>query len=278
MSFPIIINQANATNNYTYTYTFPTNVDFKSKELCLDRVSLYYSWYSISSSMNNNQFQLIIPTSTTNLTIDVKIDDGTYEIEKLNQFLQNIFIANNLYLVNNTDGSYKYFGEFITNPNAYKVQFNAYPIKTYSGYTAASGMTFPATDKTLQLVINNSNFGRIIGFSPGTYPAGMSGTNYTVLSDMIPQVAPVSGVYIAVSCVDNPYMPDSRVIGQLTTKGVQFGSLIESKENYQAWVPCVQSIRRSVTIEFLTQNLTPLPLLDTDLTLILRIREKPSKE
>lgn len=273
MSDPVYINKSNSVNNYTYKFQLPRNVDFSKKQVMVEKVSIYYSWFSISSLLNNNQLKLVVPTSGADLNLTITIPDGTYSAETLNQMIQNTaFIPNNLYLINNTDGSYKYFGEFIENPQSYAIQWNSFPLKTFTGYTSA-GMTFPATPKTMILNINNSKFGDIIGFSPALYPATMSLVNYSVISDKIPQVSPVSSVYLSVSVASNEMMPNSNVIFSFTTKGTQYGSLVEASNYLAEWSNCIQGTRSDITIQFLTQDMTPLPIRDTDLTCILRIKQ-----
>lgn len=272
MSDPVFINKNNAVSNYTYKFQLPRNVDFSKKQVMVEKVSMYYSWFSISSLLNNNQFKLVVPTSGADLNITVTIPDGTYSTQTLNEMLQNqAFIPNNLYLINNTDGTYKYFGEFIDNESAYAIQWNAFPIKSYTGYTSA-GMTFPATAKTMILNINNSNFGDIIGFTPALYPAVMSTVNYSVISSKVPQVSAISAVYVSVSVASNEMMPNSNVIFAFTSKGTQFGSLIEANNFLGEWSNCIQGNRSDITVQFLTQDMTPLPIRDTDLTCVLRIK------
>lgn len=52
-------NVVSGTNNSRYLYKFPGPVGFKNNEIALASVSMYYSWYSISSSINNNKFQYV---------------------------------------------------------------------------------------------------------------------------------------------------------------------------------------------------------------------------
>lgn len=273
MSDAIYINKTNAVNNYTYKFILPRNVDFSKKQVLVEKVSMYYSWFSISSLLNNNQVSFTVPTSTTDLTINITIPDGTYSAQTLNEMIQNeVFIPNNLYLINDTDGSYKYFGEFIENPSAYAIQWNAFLIKAYTGYTSA-GMTFPGTPKTMILNINNSNFGDVIGFSPGLYPAVFDTSNYSVISDKVPEVSSVSSIYLSVSVATNELMPNSNVIFSFTSRATEFGAIIEANNYLAEWSRCIQGTRSEIVIQFLTQDMIPLPIRDTNLTVAVRLKD-----
>ncbi len=273
MSDSIFINSTHAVNNYTYKYQLPRNVDFGTKQIMVEKVSMYYSWFSISSLLNNNQFNLVVPTSGADLNLTITIPDGTYTDVQLNEMIQNeAFIPNNLYLTKDADPTiYKYFGEIVQNPTSYALQWNAFLIQPVTGYTTA-GMTFPATPKTMILNVSNEGFGNIIGFNTGLYPAVMSLVDYSVLGNKLGQLSPVSSVYVSVSVATNELANNSNVIFGFSSKGTDYGSIIEANNFLSEWSNCVQSTRSDITIQFLTQNLTPLPIIDTELTCVLRVK------
>ena len=47
-------------------------------------MSLYYSWFSITPQLNNNQFTFNFPNGAGNTTYTVNITSGTYTVEQLN--------------------------------------------------------------------------------------------------------------------------------------------------------------------------------------------------
>ena len=59
----IVLNQNNLVpdgQNNKLVYKFPNSVLFKNNSIAVSSVSMYYSWFNISSIYNNNKFTTII--------------------------------------------------------------------------------------------------------------------------------------------------------------------------------------------------------------------------
>lgn len=276
-SYPIILNQNDAVSNNVYRYKFPSAVDFNDVEVALSDISIYYSWRSITSSYNNNKFSFTFPGSTST-TYNITLEDGTYTASDLNNYLQFFCIQNNLYLINNTTGDFKYYISIVENASQYALEVISYPVGTSlpSGYSAPAGHPgFPATNARPQLIINNEGFSQIIGFSLGTYPPTATGsTVYSKTSDITPQLSPVQSVIILLDAVINPFATNSGVIGTINSKGTQYGSLISYNSPEYTWLKCQQGQRQEITIRFVDQNFRPLDILDTNLTVRLLLKKK----
>lgn len=275
MSFPIILNSSNAYNTNTFQYDFGSVVDMTDMEIALGSISMYYSWESINGSYNNNKFGLIFPNGAGTTSYTITIPDGTYSISDLNAYLKYWFISQNLYITNDTTNDITIYAEFVENAPEYAVNLVLHPLPTSTpaGYTNA-GITWPtSTNKTPQFVINNSGFGSIIGFANATYPSSPATSITTFTSTMTPQVSPVQSVIMLLDCAYNPYTRDSSVIHTFSSKGVQYGSLIDSSPYQLAWVPLQQGMRQMITIRFVDQNFRPLQIIDNNLVIKLLIRE-----
>jgi hypothetical protein len=275
-SFPIIINSSNAINSNTYQYDFGSVVDMTNFEIALGSVSLYYSWESINGSYNNNTFGIIFPSGSTTVAYNITIPDGTYSATDLNNYLRYWFISQGLYITNNTTGDITVYAEIQENAPEYAINLVVYPLPTSlpSGYTNGGGITFPTTTSSPQFVINNGNFGNIIGFDIGTYPAVPATTTTTSVSTKTPQVSPVQSVIMMLDAAYNPYTKDSAVIHTFSSKGVQYGSLIDSSPYQLCWVPLQQGMRQQITVRFTDQSFRPLQIIDTNLVIKLHIRKK----
>ena len=57
----------------------------------------------------------------------------------------------------------------------------------------------------MQIVINDNNFTKIIGFNAGTYPPTVQTTNKSYISDFTPQVNPISAIVITNNLVKQKY-------------------------------------------------------------------------
>lgn len=275
-SFPIILNSSNVVNSNTYQYDFGSVVDMDNMEIALGSLSMYYSWESINGSYNNNKFGLLFPNGAGMSSYTLTIPDGTYSVDDLNNYLRYWFISQNLYITNNTTGTITVYAEFKENAPEYALNLVVYPLPTSTpaGYTNA-GITWPTSTKTPQFVINNTGFGSIIGFANGTYPASPATVLTTITSTTTPQVSPVQSVILLLDAAYNPYTRDSSVIHTFSSKGVQYGSLIDSSPYQLCWVPLQQGMRQTITLRFVDQNFRPLGIIDPNLVIKLMIRKRP---
>ena len=277
-SFPLILTQSNKVNNSTYTYNFPYTVDLSNFELALANVSLYYSWFSITPQLNNNQFTFNFPNGASNTTYTVNITSGTYTVEQLNNFLEYFMFNNGLYLTNTATGELTYYLQILENENAYKIQIISYPLPTSlpSGFTNAGGIVFPTTSRQPQFIVPNTDFVNLIGFSAGTYPATQNSSTYTVNGDLVPQISGgIQSVIMNCNVVNNKYSStNSQSIHVLTSAGVPFGGLIVSEPNEYNFVPSGISSTSNITITFTDNYNRPLEIQDPNLTIKLLLKEK----
>lgn len=274
-SYPIIFNQSNSVNSNTYTYSFGSNVDMNDMEIALGDLSIYYSWQSINNFYNNNKFSLLFPNGAGMTTYNLTIPNGTYSATDLNNYLKYWFIQNNLYITNNTTGDITVYAEFQENAPQYSINLVVYPLPTSTpaGFTNA-GITWPTTVKTPQFIINNSGFGDIVGFDLATYPVAPAAVVTTSVSTKTPQISPVQSVIVMLDAAYNPYSQDSSCIHTFSSKGVQYGSLIQTTPPELSWVPMQQGSRQTITLRFVDQTFRPLQIIDTNLTAKLMLRKR----
>ena len=89
---------------------------------------------------------------STSIDVSVVIPDGFYDATSLNYFLQNVCIANDLYLTDSTgSGINTYFLEVLQNSTYYGFQINIYPLPQ----KMPSTLTYPAG--AAWTLLNNSN-------------------------------------------------------------------------------------------------------------------------
>jgi hypothetical protein len=278
--YPIIINGNSLVSdsfNNKYRYDFPVgSVSFNSSKVAVNNISMYYSWFNITSNENNNTFSFIWDGTLT-VQHDVSIDDGFYDISSLNSYLQDYCVNNDLYLVDDS-GDFVYYLEFVENPTYYAVQFNSYPIPTAlpAGWTEpASWPGYPVSASTPQLIVNSDDdFGDIIGFNAGTYPASAQTTNYSKLSDYTPQVSNVQSIILTCDLLNNKYSIPNTALYSFSPSSVSFGSLITSEPAEHEYIDIQDGTYASVQISFLDQNFDPIYIRDTNLIVQLLIKNK----
>jgi hypothetical protein len=281
ISYPLIINKSHLVDGTTntYRYNFSANVDMSNIDIGLGSASIWFSWRNITALKNNNRFSIIHPaTGITNVTLNLTIPDGGYEIDDINNYLRYYLVNNGYFIQNNTTNEQIVYAKFQVNPSTYSVEFISYPLPTSlpSGFTAGSAITFPSTTRAPQLVVNQSGFGDVIGFALGTYPAVQPTVLTTSSSTKVPVVSDVTNVVLTLDSAMNPFAPNSKVIHSISPAGVNYAQLIKSEPNEIAWIPQQSSWRQSITLQLVNQNLQPIEQYDTDLTikLLLRMRDQ----
>lgn len=277
MSFPLIINSSNYITNNTYRVELASTIDLSEFEVSVGQAYLYYSWYNISSTLNNNKFQIIFPTSGASVTSTITLDDGGYNITDLNNALQYWFISQGYYLINSVTGLYTYYGAFQISPTGYSVQFITNPLPTSlpSGYTSG-GMTFPASaNQHPQLVISSTNdFKDIIGYIAGTYPTLPTNSGvHTQESSTPPNVSPISAIQMRLSCCYNPFSSNSTLIHVFNSQGVGIGESINASPIQLQFVPCIGS-HKTITLQFYDQLGRVLDMLDRNIVIKLIFQKR----
>lgn len=280
VSYPLIITKNNLIPNTTnqYRFDFSNNVDLTNTDIGLASVSLFHSWQNITANKQNNIFEIIHPaTGATNATLTLTLPNGGYEITDLNNYLRYYLITNGYYIQNNTTSEQIVYCEFQVNKTLYKIDFLSWSMPTSlpAGFTAGSAITFPSTTRAPQLTVTHPNFGTLVGFELGTFPAVQQIINTTTSSTKTPVVSDVLSVLISVDSSNNRFSPNSKIIYAISPANVPYAGLINEKPSAISWVPQQQGFRNSITISLTNQSMEPLEIVDTDITimLLLRIRD-----
>jgi hypothetical protein len=273
--FPIILNSANAVPGDTskYVYKFPRgSINLKNASVAVGQINMFYSWGNINKALYNNaDFQIIYPDgSPLSFTeYNVTIPDGNYTIEDINKYLQSVFITNKKYLVNNTTGSYKYFMELLANPQTYSIQLIAYEIPTSlpTGYsTPPGGFSFPAqpNQKPALVIASNNNFGTLLGFSAGAF--------FDHISDITPQMSPVSSVLVTCSLINNKFTNPNNIIFSFVSGSAEYGRMLSIQNQNLVFSNIDDGVYTEVTINFIDNNFKRLIIKDTNLVIYLIVK------
>jgi hypothetical protein len=280
----IILNSSNidaGSNNTQLTYKFPVGgVAFKDEEIAVSQLSIYYSWFNINASLyNNNSYTYTWIDGTTHT---ITMPDGFYTVSTLNFYLQDQMLQN-LHYYTDSGGDIVYFLEWEINVSRYGVQLNAYPVPTPAtatslGYTLPAGATWgalPLVASTPQLtILATNNFKDIVGFNAGTYPPVVQSTNYSKLSDYIPQVSPVNSIVMTCNLINNPLSNPSKLLYSFTPANASFGELITIQPPEYTWNEISNGYYTQITINMLDQNLNPIQILDPQMVILLSIKKK----
>jgi len=291
--FVIVMNGTNIVqdgNNNKLIYKFPNSVNFKDKYIAVSSISMYYSWFNITSVYTNNTFTYTW-NGTTNKTYTVTIPDGLWDISSINNYIQYVCLQNGTYWT--VSSTYYYPFELIVNPNRYAIQLNTYQIPTS---TPTNGTVPPAGWPTVSfnsVVTFPSAFNDIVGYPENfasannvgggvTFQSPTASTNYasvnsvntiSYLSSVAPQVQPFSSILFSLSNINNPYTQPSSIIYSLNSN-VGVGELISEKPPNFMWNRMIDGTYSELRLTFLGPNNQPITINDPNMTILLTIRDK----
>ena len=296
--FILVLNQNNIVqngNNSTLVYKFPNSIKLTDKYIAVSSINMFYSWFNITAALGNNIFYFQWDSAGAVRTIT--IPDGLYEISQLNHYLQFWFIENGYYYID-SNGTNVYMAEFILNVSRYAVQLN-----TFYNYSAGSlpiNLSLPASfpgypaQQQNPVITFPSNFNAIVGYTAGfssnpnilnayvppspstksqNYVAKSTIGTLSYLSNLAPQVQPNSNVLFSISNINSPYSQPSSVIYSISP-AVAVGEQINDVPPNYCWVKLVDGTYSQLTLTLLGNNLQPLTIQDSNMTILLVIRDE----
>ena len=276
MGKTIILTSNNAFYNQgwnTFVYSFPNGqVSFvPGDKIALSGLSTYYSWNNITNNVNSNFAYTWIEGNT----FTVNLPSGFYTISDINAYLQSVMYSNSHYLVNANTGSYEYFVELTENQTQYACQLNLYAVGNTlpSGYAIPSGANWalPTQPKTPQFTVpSTQSIASIIGFSANTFPIAAANTTYSMVSNVTPQVTPITSVVVTCSLVQNRLAIPQTLLTAFSPD-VDYGSLINVQPRSECFIDIAPGQYSSVTVQLWTNALQPLPAQDNNTVILLDV-------
>lgn len=298
--FVIILNRNNivGTDNNTLVYTFPSSANFNDDSIAVSSISMYYSWFNISSALANNIISYTWTAGTTTTTYTITIPDGLYEIEEINSLFHFEQVKNNTYLIN-ADGEYIYYFDIEVNSTRYAIQLDTRQVPTSlpTGFTAPALFAGFPTQTFNPVVSFPSNFKNIVGFVPSSgtfssnenvnnaysppsppspltfYESKTAGGTLSYLSNVSPNVQPNSSLYLSISGIDNKYAAPSSIIYSIVPN-VGLGSLIIEKPPNLVWNKLTKGFYNTLRVQILGSDFAPIKLNDPNMTIIMVIKDR----
>jgi len=295
MGKTLILNSTNVvfgSNNSKFLYNFPNGgYNFKQDLIAVQSIAMYFSTFNITSTYNNNSFSYIWVDGTVNL---VSIPDSFLQIADINAFLQSVMVANGHYLLTAT-GDYVYLLEMVINQSLYAVQVNNFLISVAIATTnawvlpASPTWVLPTNPILPYLVIPaTNNFGKVIGFGAGQYPAGVIAgvppaqtqtpsfaSSQSELSTLTPQITPYSSFLVFCSLVNNRAVIPSQLIYSFTPKDSVFGAIAVYEPNAElGWNKIIDGQYNSFLVEFRDQLGNPVAFEDPNTLITLYTKNK----
>jgi hypothetical protein len=245
----------------------------QGRKIGLKKLNMYYSWPNITNQ-TVTQIQWPVGASYTSFNWTLPPSTNYKDASVLNDALQAFCITNGLYLINSTTGDYLYYIAVAANETTYKLDLvlSKVPTSLPAGYTAPSNWAgYPSTSKTMRFTLSSgSELCNIMGFAPATYDGNTTATTFS--STYVPQFNPISSVYVTCNIAKNDLpINGSTVISTFTTRGTEYGAMIEVSNQDQIDFYEIDTNSNTVIVSFFDQNWNALPIQDPQTTIHLVI-------
>lgn len=259
------------TKNNELRLKLPMPADMAGKEVALGQLMIYYSWRNITATFGNNTG---LSYTLNGTTYNITFPDGYYSVGDISGFIQQAMFNNGHYLVDG-NGDNIYYIALQENPVYYGVTatFTKMPTSLPSGWSNPASL--PLNGATTYVNITNQNFGDLIGFTNGTYPASPIAASYTnVNNTKTPQVHPVSTVNICCNLINNyEYSTYPDVLYSFNAT-VDYGAQILINPQHPFYYNVRANKVNEIVVTFRDQDNRDLGVLDTAMTVTLLLKDR----
>jgi hypothetical protein len=261
---------------HRYRYNFPQPIDFSKNnaQVAISHYSFYNSVYNISSSLQNNTYQIVWVNGQT---VTAVIPDGYYSFSEIDLHLEFTMSTQGWYLVSTTNSSQAtFYLDITTNSVQYKAEIVSYCVPT----TMPSGLQYPPNadwtlpvNRTYPQIILSPGLQRLFGMpNQSTFPLTqvppiVNGSTVLVqsfLSTSYPVLSSVFALAIGLNLVNSGLSSNPTIIAQFPLT-VSFGSLVTSTLQISTMFDICPGKYGFVEISIYDQNLSPLVLVDPEL-------------
>jgi hypothetical protein len=125
-----------------------------------------------------------------------------------------------------------------------------------------------------RLIINNASFGKVLGFSSGTYPATSQTAAASILSTLIPQVHPTRSYIVRCDIIKNDYVVGGDLLAGFDRGDATIGQLIQYQPSNYERVKVNDGSRSSITVSIWNQIDQPVHFRDTSVSIMLLIKPR----
>lgn len=279
--YSVVLNNSHlvaGAKNSTLRYNFESAQKFENAQISLNTLNVYFSWFNISSNLNNNKFSYkwFDSNGILNQVFDIEIRDGYYSVNNLNEYVQSILVSRGHYLQQVSSGNYVYHIEFTSNPVYYTIELNTYAMRTASVdfVRGSTDWAFPAAYTTVQVIINSTNqFGKLIGFASGVYPTISDNQNKVHVSSFSPIMDPISSILMLCSfATQGGFSNPDNIIYSFTTGSSGFGDMIEKTPVSENYVNIRDGIYSNFTIDLVDQAYNKIDIRDPSILVMVNFR------
>lgn len=286
---------------------FATPQSFKDCEIALVKASVYKSWFNITEALGNNTFSYRIPDDPVNpgifIEVNMTLPDGIYEIQDINAALHADMKSRGYYF--QADGGTValpdvYPIELVADPVRYRVSIKTLPLSPAPDDPASippSAVYKWTADPTTTIPFHpgiiiassifgsganaggsnnfHSSMGRVLGFSPGTYPPNSTDDPFqiTTVGDYSPEVTLQNNLLfqcnLANEIANNTY---AQCLSQYVPRGLS-GQLLEFEDQNPTYHKMNNGLVPYISVWITDEHNIPMVIQDPIMCVTISIRE-----
>jgi hypothetical protein len=248
---------------------------FENADIALYSISIPYSWYNISTALNNTTFNL----SFCGLSIDITLPDSNFEIDTLNQYLQFVMYQNGLYLVDSTATEVFYLS-LQMNATLYgaTLAYTVLPATLPAGWSNPAALDLITYGGTCPVItFDNSEFSTFLGFNPSTSIPAVNTATGAITSPNTPDVRSISTVNVGLNLVENPILL-TRDIYSFSPSEVGFTDYYTQQVPFPIFYRVINGSYNEIVINFTDQLGRPVQVNDPDISITLIFKQHKDDE
>jgi hypothetical protein len=213
---------------------------------------------------------------------NLTLPDGFYTTTSLNSYIQQFYVSNGFYLIENSTQNNLYYINVLFNDTYYANQIILKPVPTAlpGGFTApANRAGYPVATLTPYVeILSTNHFGNFLGFTPGNYgilstAGGLPTVAYSVNSNTTPVGSTVNSLVIRCSLVNNNVSSQTDVVDAFAING-NFGRNLNFNNNIEKWIKLNAGRYSSFTVSIVDQNMNDIQILDSNILINFIVRIK----
>ena len=251
------------------------NKEFRDSQITLKSLSIPVSWSTIKSSLNNNTFSIQFGA----LNIPVVLPDSLWGISgagnTVQAYIKFLFDQNNLYLLDNL-GNKVYYLDIIVNLSSYRVSviYTVVPSVLPATYSDPHNLISNYAGVCPQIIFDNSEFNTFLGgVKNTTYPSINTASGSLNLPNTPDVSQNLSVINMDTNFVVNE-IQNNRYLYSFSWLGTSFGSFFVDNPSYPDWLDLTAGNYNSFDISLKDAIGRNVSFLDTDISIILTIRQK----
>ena len=263
------------------SYSLPTVFYAEEKQISLANLSIYFSWFNITSAFNNNQLSYIFQGVATNITIP----NGFYAPADITVYINFIQYGLGQYFLD--ENGNPWYGISIIENSVYyaeTIQISGLPNGSLpTNWTNPNNLTLDGSNPQIIIPpLNTNNFGYLIGFGNQTtqfkYPAtsttvGAYPATNSINSTFTPEVSPISSLYCVCNLANTGnYNSIPGIISVFSSENVAFGSQINVIPTFPVWFKMNDGRIPLITVSFYSNLGQLLAVNDNNIIVTLNFR------